>query len=246
MAELSTYPAVTTLAADDLIPVVTDPGVPGGNAVITAANLAAALAAEAAFTSLYAPVGSGGAVRVFASGRYYLADFPAGADAAPGDGKNYLTLLPFPVGVVTAFDRIGVYIATGQANTNIRAALYGSLNGQPSNLVVESGSLDSTVSTTAQFATINVTLQPGMYWLGSAWQGTGAVAPTFTSHTSTGPRRNGYASGLALANVANAGNLERYRAATGITGACPATLGAALSPTGGNSGAISGAYLRAT
>ena len=55
MPELSSYPEVTTLVSDDRIPVITDPGVAGGNGYITAANLAVDLADDPAFSSRYAP-----------------------------------------------------------------------------------------------------------------------------------------------------------------------------------------------
>lgn len=54
--QLSDGTPVTTLADDDLIPVITGPGVAGGNAVITPGDLAADLAARTAFTSRYTPL----------------------------------------------------------------------------------------------------------------------------------------------------------------------------------------------
>lgn len=56
MAELSSYPPVTTLADTDRIPVITNPGVAGGNKYITAADLAADVAAQPSLSSRYASV----------------------------------------------------------------------------------------------------------------------------------------------------------------------------------------------
>jgi hypothetical protein len=50
MGKLSSYAEVTSLAPDDRIPVVTDPGVAGGNAYITAANFGAGFASAASVT----------------------------------------------------------------------------------------------------------------------------------------------------------------------------------------------------
>lgn len=53
MPALSSYSAVTSLSGTERVPVVTTPGVAGGNKYITAADLTTDLATDAAFTSRY-------------------------------------------------------------------------------------------------------------------------------------------------------------------------------------------------
>lgn len=178
---------------------------------------------------------------LFRSGAY---QFPYGLPANDGtdaDGKNSLVLTPFPVGCETTFDRIGTYLATAQANTNVRVGLYDSVGGVPYNLLVESDSLDTTAGGgTIKETTISLTVPAGFYWIACVWQGTGATMPSITL-IETSNMRGLSRRGIAAANIANWGNLNRYWAATNVTGALPNPW---VSTSNGNSSPIRTGILR--
>jgi len=178
------------------------------------------------------------------SQRYYFPPLGGGVDAIDTQGKNTLVYLPFPVGQTTTFDRIGIYVGTGRADTNLRVGLYNTVAGAPSALLEDSGSLNGTTSATLQVTTISRTLEPGLYWIAVVWQGSGGTMPSVTSMSVNVLRPNMW-SGTPAGYVANASNLHRYYVDNdvSITGALPAT--AVMSPGGGNGSPIRSGMMRA-
>lgn len=90
----------------------------------------------------------------------------AAASSALSTAADALDVYPFPVPYTMSFDRIGVNVATaGAAGAKARLGIYAD-NGQvyPGALVLDAGEV-ALDSTGAKSITINVTLQPGLYWL---------------------------------------------------------------------------------
>jgi hypothetical protein len=79
---------------------------------------------------------------------------------------DVLRAAPFYVPQRCTMDRIGIrVIGAGAAGAKIRVGLYrDDGNFYPSTLVVDGGELDAT-GTGVRLATVNVTLEPGVYWL---------------------------------------------------------------------------------
>jgi hypothetical protein len=121
----------------------------------------------------------------FVANRYYTHPF-GGSELAFVSTVNRLYLHPFQVWVTRTFDRIGVYVQTGQSSTSARLGIYSSTTANvPSALVLDAGTV-STTTNGAKEITISQQLTPGLYWLGIVTQG-GTTQPAFTgSDGSTG------------------------------------------------------------
>ena len=78
---------------------------------------------------------------------------------------NTLFFLPFPVVRKMRLDQIGVRVVTGVALGKARVGIYSSnSNNLPSTLLVDSGELDVSTSGTTVMASIDITLDVGLYW----------------------------------------------------------------------------------
>ena len=103
------------------------------------------------------------------SGRYFI-----GSNTAPGSNEfsngnlSRLWAAPFQVPRAMSIDRLAVEVMTLQAASTCRLGLYrANANGEPGVLVVDGGTVD-TSTTGAKEATVDVALQPGLYW--TAWE----------------------------------------------------------------------------
>jgi hypothetical protein len=98
------------------------------------------------------------------SGYYYASSMiTAGALAATTTSANNLDAFPIIVPVEQAFDRIGVNVVSTPAG-KLRLGIYADNNGKPGSRILDSGEIDVS-STGLKTATINITLEPGLYWL---------------------------------------------------------------------------------
>ncbi len=143
------------------------------------------------------------------SGYYYSSLGAAGSAAVV---QNTLTLSPFVVPTSTAFDRIGVNVATGAGSTTVRLGVYADSNGIPGALVFDAGTIDSS-GTGIKTLTISQTLAAGRYWLAAVAQG---GSPTLNTLTGVGlPTGDPN-----LSSNAGSGHCIAYTM-TGVTGALP-------------------------
>lgn len=99
-------------------------------------------------------------------GLYYVSDILTGSiSSAVSMIGNNLRAIPFIVAEPTTFDRIGVYSSTSSAGNYLRFGIYNSNeNLEPTTLVLDSGEF-SAASSGYKESIINVTLQPGIYFL---------------------------------------------------------------------------------
>jgi hypothetical protein len=97
------------------------------------------------------------------SGRYYTYDDLISADTTVAGTLGLLSLFPFTVPTVTTFDRIGVEVTAGIAGSTVECCVY-SFDGVNFNKVIQSSIAGDTPGFLVN--TINLTLQPGLYWLG--------------------------------------------------------------------------------
>lgn len=136
-----------------------------------------------------------------------------------------LRLWPMLIGRATTFNRISVYVtAAGSASTVVRMGIYTSTtNGMPNTLVAGSETTqDGTVVNTSTVAgqTINVTLDPGRYYVGAVSQGSGTM-PT-TTRGDYGWLDINYANGTDFTNIMSVA--AQVFLVSSVTGALPSTI----------------------
>lgn len=158
--KISALPAASGVTADDLIPIVNDPGGTPATQKATAAQLAAYLLA------------TGGAAvavvegRLVASGTTYYS-IP-GVDitsvAALALTANTVRYAPFLVSTPITLDQLACEVTgPGAGGTTIRMGIYNAdMSWQPTSLVVDAGTVTAD-SNAIKTASINQTLQPGRY-----------------------------------------------------------------------------------
>lgn len=84
-------------------------------------------------------------------------------------GLDELKLAPLVVPVRMTIDQLAIEVITAAGGTgSLRAGIYASANGYPTTLIVE-GNI-STTATGVRSASVNVTLNPGLYFVGGAEQ----------------------------------------------------------------------------
>jgi hypothetical protein len=170
---------------------------------ITKANLAA----DSAFTSAFVPIGAvptggtTGQVLTKASGTNYDTAFtriyfPASGTVAgryeyPPGTNSALTMTADRLYLVAMFfikpttvDRIGVHVTTaGAAGSVIRLGIYNADDNMfPSTLLLDAGTVVGT-STGNVDITISQALNPGIYWMCAASQGSPATHPSIAGRT---------------------------------------------------------------
>lgn len=173
--------------------------------------------------ALYQQSENGGQVSnvKYASGRYYgpSTEVSTGTAAAVIDR---LWVVPFLVGQRTRFDRISIEITTVGTTGNVeRLGIYGTVNALPSNLIVDAGTVDGLVLGAPELV-IDVTLNPGLYWLAMVSQvgvaanvrALGAGSSMYVGHTT--------------AFLSSA--FKSYRV-DGVNGALPAVFGVPVADT---------------
>lgn len=172
---------------------------------------------------LYAPI----------SGNWYQPN--TGASSTGNPPANSLRLLPFVVLVGTTFDRFAAEVtiaASGGSPAASRVGIYDTdpATRQPLNLIRELGTIDST-SVAIQSAAItggNLTLSPGIYWIGVVTQGSPSTAPTYRAgNVPSAFIPFTFASGNSPAAITPPNNFNKGS----VSGALPATLSGVTNST---------------
>ena len=88
----------------------------------------------------------------------------SGALATLAVGANTLRALPWLVVKRERYDQIAIHVTTSASGTTVMLGLYDDAGTYPGKLIASFGSLDS-ASTGLKTATINLELEPGLYWL---------------------------------------------------------------------------------
>lgn len=150
----------------------------------------------------------------YATGFYYATP---GSTASAAATKDALYYTPFWFVGGQAWDKIGVYVATGVASSVARLGIYSSVNGKPSAKMAEGASTPSTASSSSAAEADLTWTAPytGVFWLASVNQG-GASGATLTA-------LNQIALMTPSEAVTNANRPGFYE--TGVSGALPASAG---------------------
>lgn len=137
----------------------------GGSDVLTPAAIGAATVSD---------------VRVWSSGRWYGP--PSVTIGAGGLSLNVLELAPLWIPRGRSLDRIGIEIVVvASAGGLVRLGLYGDSGGLPSSLVLDAGTVDSTVLGARELAIAAPNLYDGLYWLATVAQVAGCQTRKVTN-----------------------------------------------------------------
>ena len=113
---------------------------------------------------------------LFLSGRWYGSNGSVSTSGTLGNGVFQAS--PFLVSRTTTFTAIAAEVTiAGSSGAAVRLGIYQDAGGYPGSLTFDAGSIDGTVVGAQQLA-VNVTLRPGVYWIGAAVQGSPATQPT--------------------------------------------------------------------
>lgn len=176
----------------------------------------------------------GATVGSFRSGFYsIIGNMSTGTSATLGNGA--LRLYAFLVPKAITLSAIGCEVTTaGDVGCTVRLGIYADVNGLPSTLVADAGTIAGDVVGSAEVAT-SVTLQPGIYWIGGAVQGVTTTQPTMrTIHVPVLP--------IQVFSTSMPGANQNVTAVNlgGVTGALPATV----NPATANSGSAIRCFLK--
>lgn len=139
---------------------------------------------------------------------------PGEADAAT-DGVLYF--LRFPVIKATTIDRIGLEITTTGAGSTIRLGIYDDIDGVPTNLILDAGSVSSATSGLKEF-TISQALSKG--WVNLCAVAQGGSMPNWRCSDAADLCGDVVStSGITLSQYARSGWQK-----SGVSGALPSTL----------------------
>jgi len=113
----------------------------------------------------------------YISGSYVDQSLVALASTTLTGAANRMELAPFVPQSTFTIDRIGTYVTTGVAATEIKFLVYGSnALGWPDSKLFESGALSSATTNSAVEATTSLTFVGGkVYWLGIRHSGAAAT-----------------------------------------------------------------------
>ena len=95
---------------------------------------------------------------------YYYTMGVLGGTATLALTANTLYALPFLVTKRSRWDKMNIRVTTASSGTKVRLGIYTNEGVYPKDLIVDAGELD-TGSTGSKEAVIDVTLDPGLYWL---------------------------------------------------------------------------------
>lgn len=154
-------------------------------------------------------IAPGGAVGVQTqvSGYYYAS--PVGVTTGTATATlNDWQALPFWVPAAANFDRIAVEVTTGIASGVVRLGVVGDTGGMfPGPLVLDAGTVDAS-SPGLKEITIDLTLNPGVYWLTNCSQVAAPGLRTFTLGSqmigTTAPSSSSITIGYKMASVSGA------------------------------------------
>lgn len=165
------------------------------------------------------------------TGRYYFPISQHGSATSSALGNGTLRLAPWLVDRAITIDRIGGEITSiGDAGSKLRLGIYSDDgSGYPGALVLDAGQIAADSATVQELA-CNLTLQPGLYWIGAAVQSVTATQPTVRTLSSvwTPPVPLNFGSILPATGSTTFGYQQG-----GVTGALPANFSTTLSTIGG-------------
>jgi hypothetical protein len=95
---------------------------------------------------------------------YYYTNALVGVTATLALTANMMYALPFIVPRKSRFDRMNINVTTAASGTKVRLGIYTNEGVYPKSLITDAGELD-TGSTGSKDAVIDVTLEPGLYWI---------------------------------------------------------------------------------
>lgn len=172
-----------------------------------------------------APLGA--VMQRFHAPAYFYCCSPESTQTSTALGNEQLRLAPWFVADAIHITKIfAEIISAGQADSTYRIGIYSDNGvGYPNELVVDGGSVAADVIGTPE-VTVDVTLDPGLYWIGGAVQGASITQP-----------------GLRILSVplisipmsakpAAAAGPNRGYSRTGVAGTLPATFGGSGLPAG--------------
>lgn len=120
------------------------------------------------------------------AGRYYFPVSPQGVNTL-AMANTQCRSVPWIVEDTISIDRIGAEItAAGEATSTIRLGIWDDLNSGPNNLVLDSGPIAANAVAVVE-AVCDITLNPGVYWLGLAAQNSPVTPPTIRSCNTNDP-----------------------------------------------------------
>lgn len=145
----------------------------------------------------------------------------AGSNTTAVVAEGVMRLYPFMIYKDMTIDYIACEIVTtpGGAGSVTRLGIYDNVDGIPTNLVLDAGTVATTGTGMASIA-ISQALTAGIYWMTAVSQGASTPAPTYRVITiNTGQKR----SSTATANMTRWSFQEN-----GVTGALPSTTSATI------------------
>jgi hypothetical protein len=165
-----------------------------------------------------------------AGGNYFYTACESTTSTSNTLGNGTLRVAPWLVGRTVTIDRLGAECTSaGEASSLFRLGIFRD-NGScyPGSLLVDAGTIAGD-SATVQVATIsNLTIPPGLYWIGGAVQAAPSSQPTMRTMGTWVPPVH---FPIGTATPGTAGSPYGY-SATSVTGALPAVFSSTLSLAG--------------
>lgn len=163
------------------------------------------------------------------SGYYFPTSSPAATGTSSALGVGTMRVVPWIVSKRVTLTRLGVDVSgAGEAGAKVRPVLYADGgDGYPGALVVDGGQLAADAVAVPE-ATVSVVLEPGVYWIGAIVQAVVTTQPTVRAVSNWHPPiviTTGTSAPAAAVTAVG-------YAATGVTGAPPATFPAGQGASG--------------
>jgi hypothetical protein len=157
---------------------------------------------------------------VLPAATYFYTNSPNATSTNNALGNGTMRLSPWLVRRPISLARLGAEITTaGEAGSALRLVIYADNgSGFPGALVVDAGTING-ASVGVQEVTVNVTLQPGLYWVGGAVQNAPTTQPGVRTIANLTPP---VVIGLGQTLPSAAGTVVGYAGAA--SGAAPSTF----------------------
>lgn len=158
----------------------------------------------------------------YISGQYYVCNSGSVVTTSAGLGFGTLRLSAWTVTASTTITRLFAEHTVLQTGTSFRIGIYNDDGfGRPGTLLLDAGTIDTTVAAAVQEITVSQAITPGLYWVGGAVQGSG-TQPTMRI---IGANFSGVSVFLPLGTtLPTAGTVFGGWTQTSVSGALPSTL----------------------
>ncbi|UUG69986.1 glycoside hydrolase [Arthrobacter phage Zucker] len=179
-------------------------------------------------TAAAASLTSGQAIQTFLKAGTYNYTLPCtGTTTNNSLGNGTLRATPWYVPRAVTVSRIGAEItAAGDAGSTLRLGIYaGDGSGYPGALVAGTEATIPADAVAVAEATINATINPGVYWVVAVVQGVTTTQPTVRVPANV-------MVSIGRPSIPSANNSDICYAQTGVTGALPATFSTSISTAG--------------